>query len=494
MSPTEASIYEEILEASDMGLVALDSGRRVIAWNSWIALASRIPASEAVGRTLEALFPEDDLALLATAASTALTQGASRFLSNRLHRNRLPGLLTRGGEPMVYDLVVAPLGRQPFERCLLQVVDVTVATERERVLRSRQNARYAAIVDTAPDAILTMDADGVIQNLNRAAAGVFGYDREELINRSVHQLFQASEAWPQVWREILQGHPVPLVEFGARRKDGSTTYLEVSASRWLDEDRVFVSAIFRDVNDRRAARDAMARLNVLGQAQLETERDAAELREQFIAVLGHDLRNPLASVNGAARMLRREVQSEKSLKILGLMEDSADRMAALIDNVLDFARGRLGGGISLDRTVGPLEPVLRQVIAELTSDRPDRLVHVDIDIAEPLSFDRVRIGQLVSNLLGNAFTHGDPGQPVLLEARNNDGVLVLSIANHGPSISKAALERLFQPFFRGEVKPSQQGLGLGLHIASEIAKAHGGTLVVRSSDELTVFVFEMPIP
>jgi sigma-B regulation protein RsbU (phosphoserine phosphatase) len=282
-------------------------------------------------------------------------------------------------------------------------------------------------------------------------------------------------------------------EFHIRRQDGSASYLEASASRWLNESLPAVSAIFRDVSVRRQAQDTMVQLHALGQSQLETERGTAELREQFIAVLGHDLRNPLASVSGASRLLRREIQSEKALKILGMMDDSVDRMAGLIDNVLDFARGRLGGGITLERKVAPLDRVINQVIAELTADRPDRTLDVVFSLAEPVSFDAVRIGQLVSNLLGNAFTHGDPKQAVTLTAVTADGILNLEISNRGRSIPKAALSRLFQPFFRGEVQPSQQGLGLGLHIASEIAKAHGGSLGVNSTPQVTTFILQMPV-
>ncbi|HEX4505592.1 MAG TPA: HAMP domain-containing sensor histidine kinase, partial [Alphaproteobacteria bacterium] len=221
--------------------------------------------------------------------------------------------------------------------------------------------------------------------------------------------------------------------------------------------------------------------------------EASELREQFIAVLGHDLRNPLASIVGAARLLRREVQSDKALKILQMMETSVDRMAGLIDDVMDFARGRLGSGIDLHRTISPLEPVLRHVVEELEASHPSRDFICEFDLPEPLSFDGGRIGQLVSNLLGNALTHGDPKAPVRLGAIAQAGELQVWVANAGPPIPAKAMERLFQPFFRGEVRASQQGLGLGLHIASEIARAHGGSLVVHSDEAETRFTLTMPL-
>ncbi|RYF30807.1 MAG: HAMP domain-containing histidine kinase, partial [Comamonadaceae bacterium] len=170
------------------------------------------------------------------------------------------------------------------------------------------------------------------------------------------------------------------------------------------------------------------------------------------------------------------------------------RMSELIDNVMDFAKGRLGGGIVLDRNAhAPLGPTLLQVVDELRTSHPDRAIEVELSIDEPVDCDRPRIGQLMSNLLGNALTHGAPELPIRLTAFTTTGALEIAIANGGSQITAAAMEKLFQPFFRGDVRPSQQGLGLGLHIASEIAKAHGGMLTATSSAEETRFVFTMPL-
>jgi sigma-B regulation protein RsbU (phosphoserine phosphatase) len=115
-----------------------------------------------------------------------------------------------------------------------------------------------------------------------------------------------------------------------------------------------------------------------------------------------------------------------------------------------------------------------------------------VDIDESVTADVGRIGQLTSNLLGNAVTHGAADQPVRLDASTHGGQFVLSVANGGPRIEAAAMSRLFQPFFRGTVQPNQQGLGLGLHIAAEIAKEHGGAIAVTSDDRETRFTFTMP--
>ena len=238
--------------------------------------------------------------------------------------------------------------------------------------------------------------------------------------------------------------------------------------------------------------DAHARM-ASTEAALSSERQGAELREQFIAVLGHDLRNPLMSIEAGARLLSKEPLSDKGQKIVGLIRSTTDRMAVLINNVLDFARGRLGGGLAVSRDAQkPLQPVLNQVVEELRAAWPDRGIETRFEVREPVSCDRSRIAQLLSNLLGNALTHGDEDKPVRVEAWTRAGLLEISVANAGAPIPPEAIERLFQPFFRGDVRPSQQGLGLGLYIASEVARAHGGTLDVSSTRDETLFTFRMP--
>jgi signal transduction histidine kinase len=230
------------------------------------------------------------------------------------------------------------------------------------------------------------------------------------------------------------------------------------------------------------------------EASLLGERRTSELRDQFIAVLGHDLRNPLASISSGAELLRRTPLNEKASGIVTMMLNSVFRMAGLIDNVLDFARGRLGGGLTLERNAKEsLEPVLSQVVAELRTSRPDRAIEAEFALAQPVSCDRNRVAQLLSNLLGNALAYGAADVPIRVRAATDDGMFELSVANAGEPIPPAALERLFQPFTRGAVRPNQQGLGLGLYIASEIARAHGGTLAVASSPAETRFTFRMPL-
>lgn len=228
------------------------------------------------------------------------------------------------------------------------------------------------------------------------------------------------------------------------------------------------------------------------QASLNSERETAKLREEFIAVLGHDLRNPLASIKAGTGTLLRHSQEERTLKIAQLMQRSIIRMEDLIVNVLDFARGRLGGGLSLSRELISLAEPVNQVLEELQSSAPERAFVVDVDLSLPVDCDGGKIAQLLSNLIGNAISHGTADKPIRVAARTSDQLLELSVANAGPPIPAAVQDSLFQPFYRGYKRSSLQGLGLGLYISAQIARAHGGRIAVQSDESRTVFSFSMP--
>ncbi len=159
-----------------------------------------------------------------------------------------------------------------------------------------------------------------------------------------------------------------------------------------------------------------------------------------------------------------------------------------------FARGRLGSGIVLNRAAAqPLRPALEQVGDELRTSSSERVFETSFGIAEPVNCDRARVGQLLSNLVGNTLAHGAPDRPVRVGAETKGGELTLCVANAGEPTSGSAMERLFEPFFRGDDRDSRQRLGLGLHIVSQIAQAHGGRIDVTSTTQETRFVFKMPL-
>ncbi|KAA8696773.1 Sensor histidine kinase [Pseudomonas caricapapayae] len=228
---------------------------------------------------------------------------------------------------------------------------------------------------------------------------------------------------------------------------------------------------------------------------LLAEREVAELREQFIAVLGHDLRNPLFAINAGAELLLRRPLDEKSLQVVQHILTSGKRASQLVDDVLDFARGRMGHGIPLSmHEAHGLDDTLEHVVSEIRRVHPSRLIRSDIKTLERIRCDHERIAQLLSNLVSNAISHGDPESPVEVAAGVHGNLFLLSVTNQGEPIPESVRSQLFLPYSRPITDEPQAGLGLGLYIASEIAVAHGGALDVCSTRERgTVFTFSMPV-
>ena len=294
----------------------------------------------------------------------------------------------------------------------------------------------------------------------------------------------------EVALDLLKDDGEPLYTIAnaneARDSEGRPTSIRIAFIKSIDRRR-YEQELLRSREMARAAAEAT-------EEKLKREHQMAELREQFIAVLGHDLRNPLAALSAGARILDRTVQSEKERQIIAMMQTTVTRMAGLIDDVLDLARGRLGGGIVVEHKAGkPLEAVLTQVVDELRLASPGREILADLHVDRPVDCDSSRIGQMLSNLLGNALTHGSASTPVIVRAETRDEAFELSVSNAGERIPPEAMDKLFEPFFRGKARASRQGLGLGLYIASQIAKAHGGELVATSNPEETTFTFTMPV-
>lgn len=229
------------------------------------------------------------------------------------------------------------------------------------------------------------------------------------------------------------------------------------------------------------------------QTTLLEERKTAQLREQFIAILGHDLKNPVGAIANCAQLMMRMSLDERTMRLANIINDSSFRMKGLIENILDFARGRMGEGIILNRNPDErIEMVLNQIIEESQAQWPDRIIEIDYDLGNKINCDGKRIAQLFSNLLNNAITHGNANEPVKVKAVCNAEGFALTVSNNGEKIPTAIQNRLFQPFSRGELKPGQQGLGLGLYIASEIAHAHGGQMNVSSNNDETSFTLIIP--
>ena len=360
------------------------------------------------------------------------------------------------------------------------------------------------LYENAPCGYLSLGPDGRIVKSNHTLTRWLGMAPDALLGKRLRdvlsiagQIFYETHFAPllrmqgffdEVALDLIRadGTPLHVLANAAERRDpeGGLLFTRVTVFRATERRRYE-----RELVDATETAQAESRLS---KGQLLAEHEAVELREQFIAVLGHDLRNPLAAIDGGTNLLMREPQSEKSQRVIGLIRGSVLRMSGLIDNVMDFARGRLGGGLQLNRSLKPLLPTLEQVVGELRTSYPERLIELHLDATIEVEADHARLAQMFSNLLANAITHGEMDQPVRVDAVLGVDELELSVANAGPPIPPKAMQQLFQPFYRSNPHSRVQGLGLGLYIASQIAQAHEGRIDVTSDATETRFTFRMP--
>jgi sigma-B regulation protein RsbU (phosphoserine phosphatase) len=215
-----------------------------------------------------------------------------------------------------------------------------------------------------------------------------------------------------------------------------------------------------------------------------------EARDRFIAILGHDLRNPLSAIMTSAELLAEAGLDGIFARAVDRIARSTQRMGAMIGDLLDFARGRLGGGIPIEREPCDLGRIAGDEVDEMRQAYPGRDIRCEATGDLAGAWDADRIEQLLSNLIGNSIQHGI--DPISVSARDAGEVVVVAIHNGGPPIPPATLPRLFEPFQQGAPGASE-GLGLGLYIAGEIVRAHGGTIGVTSSEaEGTTVTVSLP--
>ncbi|WP_105385373.1 PAS domain-containing sensor histidine kinase [Neorhizobium alkalisoli] len=381
------------------------------------------------------------------------------------------------------------------------------------------------LYENASCGYLSLGADGVIVKVNKTLCNWLNADSYDLLGKRFHDLlsvpgkiFHETHFAPllrmqgyfnEVALDLVSstGEYIPVLANALERQseDGNLLFTRVTlfqATGRRKYERELVDArraAEKAKQDLQALNEGLARRVTEGlverirlQRGLLAEQEVARLREQFVAILGHDLRNPLASIVGGLNILSKESQTEKAKRVLALMSSSTERMFSLINDMLDFARLKSGAGIDVEISRTDLKPTLEQVVEEFRSSHPTRAIASDFELPSPVDCDPARIAQLVSNLMGNALTHGAGNKPIKIVACISGDELTITVRNHGVPIPKDIQDRLFQPFFRAGASSGNQGLGLGLYIASEIARSHRGYLEVRSDQEETKFTFTMP--
>ncbi len=382
--------------------------------------------------------------------------------------------------------------------------DVTERQRTEAALRDSEAASrlLAAIVTSSEDAIVSKDLDSVVTNWNKAAEHVFGYSAEEMIGRSVTLLIPeeiASEE-PEIMGRILRGESVPHFDTLRQRKDGRRVAVSVTISPIFDRQGRVVGAskIARDVSERKRVEAQ------LQQSEEELRRLAAELSEadrrkdEFLATLAHELRNPLAPIRTGLQIIRMSA-GDAVAQVGAMMERQVGQMVHLVDDLLDVSRVSRGK-LELRRERLELAAVLGDAV-ETSRPALDAAGH-QLTVAVPaepifLDADATRLVQVFANLLNNAAKYTERGGRIALTAEREGDQTVVRVEDTGIGIPREQLPKVFEIFAQvnRSQEQSQGGLGIGLSLVKRLVEMHGGSVEARSAGlgKGSEFVVRLPV-
>jgi PAS domain S-box-containing protein len=364
--------------------------------------------------------------------------------------------------------------------------DITDRKRGERAAR-RITETFQELIEAAPLPIVSMDADGNIQIWNRAAERVTGWTRDEVVDRPNPILpdDDARARWLQMLAQARAGEVVSGSEVTGMRKSGAPIDLSISMAPLHDSlgKTVGVITVGMDVTEQKRS-----------QAELSK---TVRFREQFVGIVGHDLRNPLSAILTASDLLLKHGGlADRQARAVARIASSAERMARMIDDLLDFTRSRLGGGFPISPRRIDLRELCAQVIEELELAYPERTIEFEARGDGWGNWDPDRMAQVISNLIGNALQHSPDNATVRVQLSDEEDRVILETYNAGPPIPAEVVPHLFEPGRRGPPRRGRagsSGLGLGLYIVQEIVLAHGGGITVRSSaEEGTAFTVSLP--
>jgi PAS domain S-box-containing protein len=365
------------------------------------------------------------------------------------------------------------------------VREVTAERDADR-RKLRKAARDSALVQATSVILWGLDASGAIVEDSpswRAFTGMRFEDQKAEPGRlqAVHPDDRARVR--AAWSHAMGAKCQYEIEVRMRRHDGVYVWMLSRLVPVLDETGEVVEwmGADTDISERKRA---------------EEGREATlRFAEQFIGILSHDLRSPLAAVQMGAEMLKRQPDCTPDARpLVERIAASAHRMENMVAQLLDLTRVRLGKGLTVERRPMNLTPVIVAVIDELRLVHPGRAIACDFETVVDGAWDGDRLAQVVSNLVGNALQHGDAARSVEVRLAVIDSAAVFEVQSYGPPIARDLLSRVFDPYRQGGIRDARsRGLGLGLFITQQIVLAHGGRIDVRSrAAEGTRFTVTLP--
>lgn len=356
-----------------------------------------------------------------------------------------------------------------------------------------------AVVDHVVDGIITIDENGDIQSFNAAAEKLFGYRSNEVNGQNVKMLMPEPYhgQHDDYLRNYLTTGQAKIIGIGrevvGRRKDGSTFPMDLAVSTFHIGSRRFFTGIVRDITERKQLEDQLRQ-------RVEQLAEADRRKNEFLATLAHELRNPLAPISNSLQLLR--ITGIENLPASGLqeiMERQVGNLVRLVDDLLEVSRinnGKVDLRPERIEIAGVLQTAVETSKPLIEANRHELTVTIP---PEPLTVigDPVRLSQVVANLLNNAAKYSEPGGRIWLAASSQNGELSISVRDTGIGISSAMLPEVFHMFSQAdrEHKRSQGGLGIGLALAKSLIELHGGRIDVHSDGEGlgSEFIIHLPL-
>jgi PAS domain S-box-containing protein len=387
---------------------------------------------------------------------------------------------------------VLPSARQALESELAHQRELERALRETVSARVRAEERLNRLFQQAPIAILLLSGpEHRFELVNPAYARLAGREASELQGMSA---IEGLSVWPGgdvsallslFDRVFASGEACEASELPG----AGGGFYNCTVEPMRDENGMIsgLMVVAADVSDQvQARRDA--------EASLVLQRRTDELRELVLGMVSHDLRTPLSAISiGASLMLKRGELSDADAKVAARIARSADRMTHMVNQLLDFTRARLRGGITIDPKICDLAIICNEVISELQMTHPARSLRFESEGSVLGNWDRERLAEIVSNLIGNALRHGSADGPVEMRLRDEDGWALLEVHNVGAPIPPDQMPLLFEPFRRANERTRTISLGLGLYITREIVRAHGGR-ITATSGEATGTTFTVTLP
>ena len=342
--------------------------------------------------------------------------------------------------------------------------------------------RMRSVVDHVIDGIIIIDERGTVESFNPAAEKIFGYRAEEVLGRNVNVLMpepyhSEHDGYLMNYSRTRQPKTIGIArEVDGRRKDGSTFRMELAVSEFHLGGRRFFTGIVRDITERkRLERELHRRIAELA----ETDRR----KDEFLAMLAHELRNPLAAITNAVQLsMMSGVQGQDDWS-MDVIDRQIRLLARLVDDLLDVSR-ITRGKIQLHKERIDAYPVVNsaiEVVRPLIEQRAHELT-VSMRPGLRLEADPTRLEQILVNLLTNAAKYTESGGNISLTARQEENDLVIKIRDSGIGIAPEKLPLMFELFAQGDrsLARSEGGLGIGLTLVRSLAELHGGSVTATS--------------